>query len=67
MARPRRIEYPGAFYHVTSRGNERKANFRNEKGRGRFPSSLESATTRYGARVHVYCRMSNHYLGAWPQ
>ena len=61
MARPLRIEYPGAFYHVTSRGNERKDVFRSGKDREKFLSYLESATTRYGARVHVYCLMSNHY------
>jgi putative transposase len=38
MARPLRIEYPGAFYHVTSRGNERKATFRSRKDRERFLS-----------------------------
>ncbi|MDZ4185471.1 MAG: transposase [Desulfuromonadales bacterium] len=61
MARALRIEYPGAFYHLTSRGNERKVVFRSQKDRERFLSYLESATTRYGARVHVYCLMSNHY------
>jgi hypothetical protein len=34
MARPLRIEYPGAYYHVTSRGNERKAIFRDDRDRG---------------------------------
>ena len=34
MARPLRIEYPGAFYHVTSRGNERKDIFKREYQRG---------------------------------
>ena len=61
MARPLRIEYSGAFYHVTSRGNERKVVFRSGKDREQFLSYLESATTRYGARVHVYCLMSDHY------
>jgi putative transposase len=61
MARPLRIEYPGAFYHITSRGNERQKIFRSLKDRERFLTYLESATQRYGAVIHVYCLMSNHY------
>jgi putative transposase len=56
MARSLRIEYPGAFYHVTSRGNERKEVYRSDKDRVQFLSYLESATSRYGGRVHVYLR-----------
>jgi len=41
MARPLRIEYPGAFYHITSRGNERKAVFRSDFDRERFLSYLQ--------------------------
>lgn len=61
MARPLRIEYPGAFYHVTSRGNEQKAVYKSQRDREKFFSYLESATERYGAVVHVYCLMDNHY------
>ena len=61
LARPFRIEFPGAFYHVTSRGNERKAVFRTSRDRERFLSYLESAHDRYGAVIHVYCLMENHY------
>jgi len=61
MARPLRIQYPGAFYHVTSRGNEQKAIFRSNSDRERFLSYLESAHDRYGANIHVYCLMDNHY------
>jgi putative transposase len=61
MARPLRIEYPGAFYHVTSRGNERRPVYRSAGDREQFLSYLESATSRYRARVHCYCLMSNHY------
>jgi len=62
LARPLRIIYPGAFYHITSRGNERKDIFKNKSDRGQFLSYLESATERYGAVIHVYCLMSNHAL-----
>jgi len=61
MARPLRITYPGAFYHVTSRGNERKAVFKSNRDREKFLEYLESATWRYNAVIHVYCLMDNHY------
>lgn len=61
MARPLRIAYPGAFYHVTSRGNEQKDVFKSRKDREKFLEYLESATQRYGAVIHAYCLMSNHY------
>ena len=61
MARPLRIEYVGAFYHVTSRGNEQRDIFRDPKDREKFISYLESATQRYGAVIHTFCLMDNHY------
>lgn len=61
MARPLRIEYPGALYHVTTRGNERKDIFKSRKDREQFLSYLESAMHRYGAVIHAYCLMGNHY------
>jgi len=61
MARPLRIEYPGAFYHITSRGNERRDIFKNEQDFERFLTYLETATQRYGAVMHIYCLISNHY------
>ena len=61
MARPLRIEYPGAFYHVTSRGNEKRDIFRSSQDRRKFLSYMESSVVRYGAIMHVWCLMSNHY------
>ena len=61
MTRPLRIQYPGAFYHITSRGNDRKAIFKSNADRQRFLSYLESAYDRYGAVLHVHCLMDNHY------
>jgi REP element-mobilizing transposase RayT len=61
MARPLRIEYPGAFYHVTARGNEQKDIFKSQKDREKFLSYLEAATKRYAAVIHAYCLMGNHY------
>jgi len=61
MPGPLRIEYPGAFYHVTSRGNERKAIFKSRRDREKFLEYLESASQRYAAIIHIYCLMDNHY------
>jgi REP element-mobilizing transposase RayT len=61
MTRPLRIEYPGAYYHITSRGNERKNIYINKGDRERFLAYLKSAHQRYGAVIHAFCLMSNHY------
>ncbi len=61
MARSLRINYPGAFYHVTSQGNERRDVFKGQRDREKFLSYLESAVFRYGAVVHCWCLMGNHY------
>ena len=61
MARPLRIEYSEAFYHVTARGNEQKDIFRDERDRERFFVYLETAVVRYKAVIHAYCLMDNHY------
>ena len=61
MARPLRIQFPGAFYHITSRGNERSPVFLSQRDREKFLSYIESASERYKAVIHVYCLMDNHY------
>lgn len=61
MGRPLRIEYPDAYYHVTARGNERKDIFKNDLDREKFFSYLDTAFMRYGAVIHAYCLMNNHY------
>ena len=61
MARPLRIAFPGAFYHVTARGNERKAVFKSKRDREKFLEYLETATDRYQAVIHAFCLMGNHY------
>ena len=61
MARSLRISYPGAFYHITSRGNEQRVVFKSREDRERFLEYLESATKRYDAIIHCYCLMDNHY------
>jgi len=61
MARPLRIEYEGALYHVMSRGNRRQAIFEDDKDRSSFLDFLETTCARTGWQVHVYCLMSNHF------
>lgn len=61
MSRQLRIEFPGAYYHITARGNERKDIYRTRTDYLRFLSALKSATERYLAVVHAYCLMTNHY------
>ncbi|MBT4821690.1 MAG: hypothetical protein HON70_38640, partial [Lentisphaerae bacterium] len=61
MARPLRIEYPGAIYHVTARGNERRAIFRSATDRGRFLEKLRDLCEVHRIEVHAYALMTNHY------
>ncbi len=61
MARPLRIEYPGAVYHVTSRGNEKKPVFRDDQDRTNFLNTIQHVIKRYHWICHAYCLMDNHY------
>jgi REP element-mobilizing transposase RayT len=61
MARPLRIEHPGGWYHVTARGNERRAIFRDDRDRAHFLELLESMVARFGLLLHCYVLMDNHY------
>jgi REP element-mobilizing transposase RayT len=61
MARPLRLEYPGAFYHVLNRGNNLEHLFRDERDREKFLALLEKAKDRFSLLIHTYCLMDNHY------
>ena len=61
MARPLRIEYEGAFYHITARGNERKRIFFGKGDYDKFKEYLLEAQDKYGYRLHCYVLMGNHY------
>lgn len=61
MARPIRIDLAGGWYHVTSRGNERKAIYHHDRDRLHWLELLEEMTASYGVRIHAYVLMSNHY------
>ena len=60
MARPLRITYEGAVYHVTIRGNERKSIFRDDDDRHRFALKLGESVKSYDVRLYLYCLMTNH-------
>lgn len=61
MARPLRIEFSGALYHVTTRGNAQQDVYCNDEDRLSFLGLLEKAIERYHWHCHAYCLMSNHY------
>jgi putative transposase len=61
MARPLRIEYPGAVHHITSRGNERRPIFRSDADREMFLSLLGAAVARFRWSVTAYVLMTNHF------
>jgi REP element-mobilizing transposase RayT len=61
MARPLRIDYPHAFYHVTCRGNERREIFRDDSDRETFLQKLQTSLEIYQVRLHAYVLMSNHF------
>jgi putative transposase len=61
MARPQRLEFPGAIYHVTSRGNEQQDIFVDNDDREFFLATLSKVVQRYNWICHAYCLMNNHY------
>lgn len=61
MTRPLRIEYPGAVYHITARGNEKKTVFKDDIDRETFLETLLRVNKRYNLICHAYCLMDNHY------
>lgn len=61
MARPLRIEYPGAIYHVMSRGNARQAIFRDDADRLKLLEYLEDSVVRCGWELFSFVLMPNHF------
>ncbi|MCM2357752.1 MAG: transposase [Geobacteraceae bacterium] len=61
MARPLRIQYPGAVYHVTCRGNERRSIFQDEDDRKKFLRILSQSLNIYAVKLHAYVLMDNHF------
>jgi putative transposase len=61
MSRPLRMEFAGALYHITARGNERRDVFFCDDYRFEFLKILEQVCERFNWLCHAYCLMSNHY------
>jgi putative transposase len=61
MSRPLRIEFAGALYHVTSRGDRREAIYRSDDDRQLHLGVIGHALARFAAQAWAYCLMGNHY------
>lgn len=61
MARPWRIEFEGALYHILSRGNQRQDIFLNDADRRLFLDTLGQMASRYDIDIYAYVLMGNHY------
>src|ERR1051325_2739558 len=61
MSRPLRIERAGGWYHLTARGNERRAIFRDDRDRAHFCELLGQMVSLYRVRLHAFVLMDNHY------
>jgi putative transposase len=61
MSRPLRLEFPGALYHVTARGNHLASIFRDDGDRRAWMGMLRNTCARFDFTVHAYCQMTNHY------
>lgn len=61
MSRPLRVQYSGAVYHVTSRGNARQPIFWDDTDRDLLLSTASRVISRYQWLCHAYCLMDNHY------
>jgi putative transposase len=61
MSRPLRLEFAGALYHVTSRGDRREDIYESDADRQSFLNLLGDVCVRYNWRCHAYCLMGNHY------
>ena len=61
MARPLRIQYPGAVYHVTCRGNEGSDIYRDDADRTAFLKTLLQSIKTYTIKLYSYVLMGNHF------
>ena len=61
MSRKKRIWYPGATYHVMSRGNRRTTLFKEQSDYMRFLECVAISRKQYSFRIHSICLMSNHF------
>ncbi len=61
MSRKKREWYPGATYHVMSRGNRRTSLYKDKSDYLRFLECVSSAKQQYGCKIHALCLMTNHF------
>jgi putative transposase len=61
MSRPLRIEFPGACYHVTARGDRREAIYEDDEDRIAFLAVFADVVEAFDWRCHAYCLMTDHY------
>ena len=61
VPRQLRIEYPGAIYHIMSRGGRKKGIYPDDADRRDFLKTLAEACQKTGFQVHAYCLMRNHF------
>jgi len=60
MARPMRIDYPGAVHHIFFRGNRKEDIFIDGEDRVHFLDLLKEKKNRYNVKIYAYCLMNNH-------
>src|SRR5436190_10490068 len=65
MSRKLRIQYPGAIYHVASRGDHRERIFKDDRDRQRFLDTLGESCAKTNWLVHAFCLMPNHFHLVW--
>jgi REP element-mobilizing transposase RayT len=61
MSRPLRLEFAGALYHVTSRGDRREAIYEDDEDRRRFLEVMGQVAGKFNWVCHAWCLMGNHY------
>jgi putative transposase len=61
MARPLRLAYPGALYHITARGNEKHKIFVDDRDFAAMLEKMAASVSRYRVRLYAYVLMGNHY------
>ena len=61
MARPLRIQYPGAYYHVMNRGNRREDIFITDTDRSSFVDALADSCETFSVKLIAYVLMANHF------
>ncbi|WP_343732486.1 transposase [Duganella sp.] len=61
MTRPLRLEFPGALYHVTSRGDHKALIFYDDTDRAMWLQTLGEVCARFHFSIHAFCQMNNHY------